>query len=625
MVESKSENAEVAQENIDPSEEEMDTDDGADVAVKLFTVEILRVIKDLQLQHGLRHGDFQRYRGYCSRRLKRLRKTLNLPQGDRRHYKKRDVTLVNLMVMPTSSCKLHIPLMLAERAWSYAMQLRQESNTELRKRYHLIQKLRKACGYALQLQALCASDHCDARTKLESEAYSAWMHGSLHFELGLWQTAAENLKKAQVIYENLAQAMPEEEQAVYRAKVEELKPSLRYCAYNVGENASVNDLLEMRGQSGLLGNLSNLVAQTKAESMDAFQMTEWRGRSVTVRPEKVRLFLLSIQDLSKSIEKAKDLPAKIELLETVLIDCKDSIVAIKEEIKQDPKLRPLDRSTEGGSGLIGIQYLLAYMSYTRLKLTLDRNLFLVAQAKQTLDDPNIAEKGSNGGLVPGATAGKKSKPQDLSRLYEIILQNVTEMQQLAGMENDAGYQAEMEALSLSFRAFRCYYIALTLVAMKRWREAVAMYERSRKYASDAVAAKAVSSDFDLRPELQQLVATIEGCKFSAHAYSVLEDDGSEDSVLYGKTLKSSKPLYDRLSHYKEDATLNSRNPNVFKLVPEMEPIAAKPLFFDLALNFVEFPSLEDKVEPKAAGGKGATAGMSGFVKGLFGWGGGAGM
>ncbi|ETN57993.1 signal recognition particle 68 kda protein [Anopheles darlingi] len=622
MVELKTENADVGKENVDPSEEEEVMEVDESVEVKVFTVEILRVIKDLQLQHGLRHGDYQRYRGYCSRRVKRLRKTLNLPQGDRRHYKKRDVTVANLEKANSDDRFLHIPLMLAERAWSYAMQLRQESNTELRKRFHLIQKLRKACGYALQLQSLCASNCCDARTKLEAEAYSAWMHGSLHFELSLWKTAAENLKKAQVIYENLAQAMPEEEQPVYRAKVEELKPSLRYCAYNVGENASVNDLLEMRtGQAaGLLGNLSNLVAQTKAESMDAFQQTEWRGRSVTVRPEKVRLFLLSIQELDKSIEKAKDVPAKIELLETVLIDCKDSIAAIKDEIKQDPKLRA--SATDGTTGLIGIQYLLAYMSYTRLKLTLERNLFLVAQAKQTLDDPNVAGKAT----APAASAvGKKSKPQDLSRLYEIILQNVTEMQQLSGMENDAGYQAEMETLSLSFRAFRCYYIALTLVAMKRWREAVALYERSRKYAADAIAAKASSSDFNLQPELQQLVATIEGCKFSAHAYSVLEDDGTEDSVLYGKSLKTSKPLYERLSHYKEDATLNSRNPNVFKLVPEMEPIPAKPLFFDLALNFVEFPSLDDKIDQKAAGGKGgAAAGMTGFVKGLFSWGGGGG-
>ena len=146
------------------------------------------------------------------------------------------------------------------------------------------------------------------------------------------------MKKAQVIYENLAQALPEEEQAIYKAKVDELTPSLRYCAYNIGENASMNDLLEMRGQ-GLLENLSTLVAQTKTESMEAFQTTEWRGRKVTVRPEKVRLFFLSIQELNKSVEKIKTYQGKIEILENVLIDCKDAIQAIKDEIKQDPKLR----------------------------------------------------------------------------------------------------------------------------------------------------------------------------------------------------------------------------------------------------------------------------------------------
>lgn len=50
---------------------------------------------------------------------------------------------------------LHIPLMLSERCWSYAMQLRQESNTEPRKKFHLVQKLRKACIYSMQLEELC--------------------------------------------------------------------------------------------------------------------------------------------------------------------------------------------------------------------------------------------------------------------------------------------------------------------------------------------------------------------------------------------------------------------------------------------------------------------------------------
>lgn len=113
------------------------------------------MIKKSQQQHGLRHGDYQRYRGYCSRRVKRLRKTLHIPQGDRRHYKKKDVTTAHLEGKGADERFIHIPLILAERAWAYAMQLRQESNTEPRKKFHLVAKLKKAVVYAHQLQDLC--------------------------------------------------------------------------------------------------------------------------------------------------------------------------------------------------------------------------------------------------------------------------------------------------------------------------------------------------------------------------------------------------------------------------------------------------------------------------------------
>lgn len=382
-------------------------------------------------------------------------------------------------------------------------------------------------------------------------------------------------------------------------QVDELTPSLRYCAYNIGDGASMNDLIEMRAQ-GVLSNLDSLISQTKSQSSEALQTTEWRGRKVTVRPEKVRLFLLSIQDLDKSIEKAKSINSKIEIIENVLFDCKDAISAVKDEIKQDPKLRQSDN----GGPVSGIQYLLAYLSYIRLIRTLERNIYLVAQAKQSLDE----EKSSG--------EGKKVRPQDLTRLYEIISSNVTELQQISGLEDDKDYQKEIEVLSLSFKAFRCYYIAVTLVGMKRWKEAVALYVRSTNYATEALKQK--PKQFNLTDDLKQLITVIEGCKFSAHAYSVLEDDTSEEFVASGRSQKSSKPLFDRLSEYKEDQQLNTKNPNVFQLTPEMEPIPCKPLFFDLALNFVEFPSLDDKLDSPGAK-KGA--GISGFVKGFLGWGG----
>lgn len=56
--------------------------------------------------------------------------------------------------MVTDDKFLQVPLIMAERAWSYAMQLRQESNTEPRKKFHLISRLRKAATYSLQLQEL---------------------------------------------------------------------------------------------------------------------------------------------------------------------------------------------------------------------------------------------------------------------------------------------------------------------------------------------------------------------------------------------------------------------------------------------------------------------------------------
>lgn len=114
------------------------------------TFTVLKIIREAQQQHGLRHGDYQRYRGYCSRRLQRLRKVLKIPQGDRRHFKRKDIT----PEMVTDDKFLQIPLAQSERAWSYAMQLRQESNTEPRKKFHLISRLRKAVTHALELQQL---------------------------------------------------------------------------------------------------------------------------------------------------------------------------------------------------------------------------------------------------------------------------------------------------------------------------------------------------------------------------------------------------------------------------------------------------------------------------------------
>ncbi|KAI5698422.1 hypothetical protein M8J75_006600 [Diaphorina citri] len=345
--------------------------------------------------------------------------------------------------------------------------------------------------------------------------------------------------------------------------------------------------------------------QSKEHSAEVLSEVSWRGRSVAVRSERVRVFLLAERSLDASLGQAG--ADKIELLESHLMDCKDAIQVIKEEVKQDPN----SKNRTQGSGLSSLQYLHSYLMYIRLERTIQRNLLLAQQAKDNL-------KTAGNGQQP--SEGKKTRPQDLVRLYEIILQNLGELQQLSGMEDDAQYQESVEVRTKTYKAFRCFYIAESLAALRRWRDCVALYSRATAYASDAASSLPSSGELaTLKPELATLEAAIDSNKYSALAYSVLGTEGTPD------TEPGTVPLAERLGEYYEDPSLASKSPNVIKLPPDMQPIPAKPLFFDLAQNQLEFPSLEDKldvkIKPAAGGGSGQPAGISGFVKGLWGWGG----
>lgn len=78
------------------------------------------------------------------------------------------------------------------------------------------------------------------------------------------------------------------------------------------------------------------------------------------------------------------------------------------------------------------------------------------------------------------------------------------------------------------------------------------------------------------------------------------------------------PLTKRLDEHYEDPSILGKDPNVIKVPPEMEEIPCKPLFFDVALNFVKLPTFKKQQTNTDLTNK---EGISGFVKGLWGWGG----
>lgn len=422
--------------------------------------------------------------------------------------------------------------------------------------------------------------NCDARTKLEAQAYVAWIHGSLHFELQLWNTAMENLKKAQVVYENLAAALPEVEQIMYKARVEELAPSLRYCAYNIGDTSAIDDLMQMRGQlSGeLLASLDAVIAQTREKQTNAEEVV-WRGKSCGSIPSSAAAMLMADSQLNQTLDKASDQQAKIDLLQASLRDYKEKTNNVREVFKAELKIK--DQATAP-------QNLVAYLQYIRLSRTLERNLAMVKKEES-----------------------EKAKPSSIVRLYEAALHNLVEISQL---QDDEEFLQEQEAKTKAYRAFRCFYMAQSLANVHRWRDAMVLYQRSLQHAQDALKCGSILPK-DLKESLKQLETSIEGAQYAAHAHSVLEE-GQEEDFTANKQFKTKKPLSERLHEYREDPSLLTKQPNVYKLPPPMQSIPCKPLFFDLAFNMVEFPDLSNKLQDQ---GKKAQ-GLTGLVKGLWGWG-----
>lgn len=206
------------------------------------------------MQHGLKYESYQRYTSYCSRRLHRLRKSLNVYQGiassaKARHQRARKLFDVsNSMIIEAGEKDLEygermlmIQLFLAERAWSHSMLLKQESSEQPRKRFHLSRRFRKAAVYADKFEALVNAEDspCTERTKEEATAYASYIKGMYKVEKGAWTEANDELYKSLTLYLKLSVSLTKPTVLEhYRQRIEEIRASLKYCAFNLGDQAT---------------------------------------------------------------------------------------------------------------------------------------------------------------------------------------------------------------------------------------------------------------------------------------------------------------------------------------------------------------------------------------------------
>jgi len=321
-------------------------------------------------------------------------------------------------------------------------------------------------------------------------------------------------------------------------------------------------------------------------------------KKIPIKNEKLRVSILAAQETNFELERAENFDSKMSAYDKLFMAYNDALRIIREETAGSISSGK-SKSQKAETQEENLQSLMSYISYMKLCRTIDRNMLLIDSLEKRIvsrhypDQLDFVNESSDG-------PKKKSRPDDLVRVYETLVQNVSELLELQAA-TDAEQTKEINAKFLSFKALRCYYMGLSYSYASKWKEALALFDRAAERVKVAIshheACKNLSQEFISK--LREIDSRIRGHKCEAHAKAFVESLQPTNSANKEITEVQEKVQSSLLTG------LNSINYNfsvhkeLVPFPPDFEAIKCKPLLFDLALNECEFPSLESRKKSKS--------------------------
>eukprot|EP00299_Pterocystis_sp_00344_P011107 c5126_g1_i1.p1 GENE.c5126_g1_i1~~c5126_g1_i1.p1 ORF type:complete len:603 (+),score=146.17 c5126_g1_i1:37-1809(+) len=561
----------------------------------VFTLPILEIVRKGQMQNGLRNEDYMRYRQYCSRRLGRLRKSIKVGPSS----KKRTFTALKLTEEQVTDARvLLVPLIDAERCWAYAKFLKGFEGGRIS--YHMQRRLRKAIIHSSLLLRLCKAK-ADERTCVEAEAYHDWMSGTEAYERGEWEIASNCFRRTRSVYDKLARLESSSEKAeLYRQRVEDLDPIIRFCRYNLTREGGQVDDADLVGEGVGEDMVREALEHSLKRQTANMETVTWRGKQVVVGHDKVRVCLLEANALSTkardtSIESSK----RFNHFDKLFMALNDALSHIRSEMILLMNEKPVGHQVREEQ----LNHVTAHVTHCLLVHTVYRNRALVDDLRSKMEmQANVTTTSKN-----RYAAGKPVTPEEIANVCERLIQNMHEFKSLPGYDSDTAEQRQVEIGQSVFKGMRCYFLALSYNAADKWVEAVALFKRASDYVEQA---KQLSSD--LKPNTTTIIdlndidwveqVTRAGVSVS-RAMALLQtlqtdQQLGQDLALISLARSQSKhnvPLLDRINECKVDT--QSAAPFVIDFPPSLTPIPVKPVLFDLASDHIEHPDLTPR-KPK---------------------------
>ncbi|KAL7319269.1 signal recognition particle subunit srp68 [Mucor circinelloides] len=550
-----------------------------------MSVDVLGLINESRMTYGLRHQDYQRYREYCTNRIRRLRQILKLTQSNNKTTNVRKPLPQEF----NDARYLHLGVYETERAWAFAMELKQESanSMETRHRHHLVKRLKRASQHAEALYTLCQEQTVDIRTVLDVKAYASLMKGYLYFEQQQWQEAMNQFVESRTVYEKFAKTnSTAEQEALCYSAIDEIDPNIRFCAYKLqlSGGQDVEGIVGKHQGPGMDQLKEQLAKISDDKSKDQTLKTfVWRDKQFTIKNQSLAQSVIKAQDTRKSIQ-----PNDASAFDAVLSAWAEADKLAKKALKDDKEATAKVTSSKSAKATEDLNNLFTFVEYNLFGSSIERNVCLVEQAVE-------------------------KKPQHAVKLYDDILKNLEYIWELPQVKDDMSLDGELNVLSLYYKGCRCVQVASAYNEMKKTPESLAIYQRGQTYVVQAKQAlsqiRSFAQDALLKvtdSDLADLEQAIRSGTWKSRAAWYLENGSDSDEHVSEKMqqldLNTTETLLEHLDSYP-----SSINPShLVEFPPKFQPVACKPFYFDLAANFVKYPeeSLAARTEKSSGSGSG---------------------
>ncbi|KAK2696523.1 hypothetical protein QWA68_004619 [Fusarium oxysporum] len=572
---------------------------------------------------ALLYGDYSTYHKSLSKKLLSCRKKLNIATKNRGKFHDHDK--VTAEKIAENHEYVHLLLLTSERAWAQTMSMKSGHTSDTkgitgRTRSHIASRLTKATRAADELvEALSQTDVSGASQTdlLEATAYASLIRGTAAFEKQSWEPSLRNYATARVIYSALATGTNGD---LYKDLLAEtIDPSIRYAAYQLQTPRTVP--IPIIARKAFPQSDSNLVKQIndidptilksdEAKAKDGIASAEgapktltWRSREVNIEDAQIAMAwgaVLAAKDrLAKDLAEPKG-RGPYELAgayDEILMLSQDAVDATKQAIDE----MRAEGVEQGDARMQSLQITRTAVNFETISWRIGRSRVLTGEHDGAPEEYNVLRK-RKGKPVPEAvkpvkeipTGKKLAKLKEKVALYDGILQNIESITELPGVANDQGLAEQIAAYVKYFEALKALAIARSHAISSNLAAALALINHADGLVEESHSSISSSDGSSNRTPLNLTVSaedaeylqTLLNGELQRHRAIVHADALRKNHELSASDAVK-QPLIGSLHQYPVGGVNLS---HVVEFPPKLATIPVKPIFLDVAWNYIDYPN-----------------------------------